>query len=135
MIEAAGGVVLRDRGANTDVLVVHRPRYDDWSLPKGKLDAGEDAAAAAVREVVEETGVAVELGTELAPITYRVRGRDKRVRWWMMRPISGNPARRPADSEVDVARWVPVEDALGLLTHPRERDVLVRAQQGARDGS
>ena len=127
MIEAAGGVVLRDRGGTTEVLVVHRPRYDDWSLPKGKLDASESAAAAAVREVEEETGVEADLGPELPSCTYRVGTEDKLVRWWLMQPRDGDPMRRPADHEVDLARWIAVDEADQLLSYPHERGILAAA--------
>jgi 8-oxo-(d)GTP phosphatase len=91
VIEAAGGVVLRVRD-EVEVLVVHRVRYDDWSLPKGKLDPGEAAATAAVREVEEETGVVAEVGEELRSIVYQVPGGVKRVRWFRMSPVDGDPA-------------------------------------------
>lgn len=123
-IEAAGGVVLRPTVGGTEVLVVHRPRYDDWSLPKGKLDPGEDAATAALREVAEETGVTAILGRELSSATYRVGDRPKRVRWFRMTPESGDPRQRPADHEVALARWVSVHDAAGLLTYGHERAIL-----------
>lgn len=135
LIEAAGGVVLRarspggqgDHGDAMEVLVVHRPAYDDWSLPKGKLDPGEDAATAAVREVAEETGVSARVGDELPSIHYEVRGRPKRVRWFRMVPISGDPATRPPDGEVDLARWVPSDEARTLLTYGPDRDLLLTA--------
>lgn len=128
VIEAAGGVVLRHTsGADLEVLVIHRKRYDDWSLPKGKLDPGEDAATAALREVEEETGVIAELGDELDSVTYGVPAGAKLVRWFRMRPLDGDPARRPADREVDVARWLPVEEAPAVLTYGHDRHVLSQA--------
>src|SRR5918997_104391 len=87
-VKAAGCVVHRwgDDGA-LEVAVIHRPRYDDWSLPKGKLDAGESFADAALREVWEETGLRCRLGRELEPVRYTVRGRPKLVRYWVMEVV------------------------------------------------
>lgn len=128
MIEAAGGVVLRGVGDAREVLVVHRPRYDDWSLPKGKLDDGEDPIAGALREVEEETGVQATAGRALPELRYRdARGRPKRVRWYLMQPELGDPADRDADHEVDEARWIHVREAPRLLTYPTEREILVHA--------
>ncbi len=123
VIEAAGGVVQR-RGADgaTLVLVVHRPRYDDWTLPKGKLDAGESHLEAALREVHEETGLRCRAHAELRPVRYQDReGRPKRVRYWVMEPLSGHFT---VNSEVDEVRWVPVDEATGLLTYERDAEVL-----------
>jgi 8-oxo-dGTP pyrophosphatase MutT (NUDIX family) len=124
VIHAAGGVVLRRAGPDTEVLVVHRNRRADWSLPKGKLDPGESAEQAAVREVEEETGVRAELLDELPSVTYRVGDGVKRIRWWRMRPVGGDPADRPADREVDVARWLSVDEALTTLTYAADRKLL-----------
>jgi 8-oxo-(d)GTP phosphatase len=126
-IEAAGGVVLRVNDGDVEVLVVHRVRYDDWSLPKGKLDPGEEVGAAAVREVEEETGVLAELGEELTTITYAVADGVKRVRWFRMWPVDGDPADRPPDREVDIARWVRIGDVAPLLTYGHDREVLADA--------
>ena len=96
-VRAAGGVVVRDGADGPEVAVVHRPRYDDWSLPKGKLKPGEGWEQAALREVEEETGLRCELCEELDDDHYRDRKRrEKRVRWWRMRPLgaSSNPATR-----------------------------------------
>ena len=122
MIEAAGGVVWRRRaGGGVEVLLVHRPRYDDWSLPKGKLDDGEAHDAAALREVAEETGLRCRLGSELASVRYLDRhGREKRVRYWAMEPVDGSF--EPND-EVDEVRWVPLQDLAGLITYERDADV------------
>ena len=96
-IRAAGGVVLREGREGIEVAVVHRPRHDDWSLPKGKLDPGESFAEAALREVEEETGLRCELGAELSPARYRdERDREKLVRYWLMRPTGGAKNSTPA---------------------------------------
>ncbi len=125
-LRAAGGLVTRlDKDARLLVLVIHRPGYDDWTLPKGKLDAGEGWKAAAVREVAEETGVRARPVRELSPITYRDgRGRMKKVRYWHMRHEAGNPAKRPPDKEVDQACWLHVDDALHQLTYAHDRALL-----------
>jgi 8-oxo-dGTP pyrophosphatase MutT (NUDIX family) len=115
-VKAAGGVVLR----NGQVAVVHRPRYDDWSLPKGKLDHGESFADAALREVQEETGLRCRLVRELPEVRYEVRGRPKLVRYWAMEVVDETPF-EPND-EVDEVRWLEPEEALRLLTYDRDRE-------------
>ncbi len=121
-VKAAGGVVWRIRKGKVEVLVVHRPRYDDWSFPKGKLDAGESFRAGAVREVLEETGLDVVLGTELARATYHDGlGRSKIVRYWAMSVIGGE---FQENDEVDEVRWVRKRDAAALLTYAYDVVVL-----------
>jgi 8-oxo-dGTP diphosphatase len=120
-IRAAGGVVMRDGR----VLLVHRPRYDDWTLPKGKLDHGESYEEAALREVEEETGMRCTLGRELPRTQYRVGDRPKVVRYWLMTP-EAETAFVPND-ETDELRWVTPQEALELLTYDRDRDVLSAA--------
>jgi 8-oxo-dGTP pyrophosphatase MutT (NUDIX family) len=117
-IEAAGGVVMRDG----EVALVHRPRYDDWTLPKGKLGPGESFEDAAVREVEEETGIRGRLVRELPATTYNVTGRPKVVRYWLM-DVEHEGSFVPND-ETDQLRWVPADEALRLLTYDRDRDVL-----------
>jgi 8-oxo-dGTP pyrophosphatase MutT (NUDIX family) len=117
-VRAAGGVVRR----GDDVLLVHRPKYDDWTLPKGKLDPGETDEQAALREVEEETGLRCRLGRELPTIRYDDRhGRAKQVRYWEMEPESGEFV---PNAEVDEVRWLPPAEALALMTYDRDRDVL-----------
>jgi 8-oxo-dGTP diphosphatase len=122
-VQAAGGVVWRrSPTGRIEVLLVHRPRYDDWSVPKGKLDPGEDHATAAVREVEEETGLRCSLGPELWSTSYVDRkGRPKRVRYWAMTASGGEFV--PTD-EVDEVRWVLLEEAKSLLSYARDTDVL-----------
>jgi 8-oxo-dGTP diphosphatase len=120
-IQAAGGVVMRDGR----VAVVHRPRYDDWTLPKGKLDPGESYEQAALREVREETGLEGRLVRELPTVEYSVRGRPKEVRYWLM-DVESDPGFAP-NSEVDELRWLSPADAAALLTYDRDREVLEAA--------
>ncbi|MDQ6927493.1 MAG: NUDIX hydrolase [Actinomycetota bacterium] len=122
-VRAAGGVVLR-AGADgeLEVLLVHRPKYDDWTIPKGKLEEGETDLEAAVREVEEETGSRCDVGRELPSVSYDDRnGHHKTVRYWEMRPSGGQFA---PTSEVDEAQWVPLSRASRLLTYDRDRTVL-----------
>ena len=123
VVLAAGGVLWRRKKTRkTEVLLVHRPKYDDWTLPKGKLDDGESAEEAAVREVEEETGFLVELGEELPSTEYHDRyGRPKHVRYWVMDITGGG---FEPNREVDQVRWLPVGEAEDLLTYARDRDVL-----------
>jgi 8-oxo-dGTP diphosphatase len=108
-----------------EVAVIHRPKYGDWSLPKGKLDRAEDFEQAALREVEEETGMRCELGPELSPVAYRDRkGRSKLVRYWLMRPVEGEF--RPG-SEVDELRWLGAEDAAALLSYEHDAELVREA--------
>ena len=119
-VQAAGGVVMNEGR----VLLVHRPRYDDWTLPKGKLDRGESFEDAALREVWEETGLRCMLGRELAGTEYRDnKDRPKVVRYWLMK-LEGEPADFEPNDEVDEVRWVVLGDAAGELTYDRDREVL-----------
>ena len=123
VVLAAGGVLWRrKKSGKTEVLLVHRPKYDDWTLPKGKLDDGESAEEAARREVEEETGFRVTLGDELPSTDYHDRyGRPKHVRYWVVDITDGEF--RP-NREVDEVRWLPVEEATELLSYSRDREVL-----------
>ena len=120
VVRAAGGVVVRDG----HVLLVHRPKYDDWSFPKGKCDAGEPDEACALREVEEETGLRCELLDEIGETSYRDgKGRPKTVRYWRMRPLAGEFV--PHD-EVDEIRWETPEEAARLLSWSRDLPLLGR---------
>ena len=122
-IRAAGGVVTRTvADGGTEVLVVHRPKYEDWSFPKGKVDPGESDEDCALREVEEETGLRCALGDELPTTAYRDRkGRPKTVRYWAMTVLDGSF--RPND-EVDEVCWLAPDLAARLLSYERDRDVL-----------
>ena len=117
-IEAAGGVVEQDGS----IAVVHRPRYDDWSLPKGKLDKNESFERAALREVKEETGLSCQLIEELDPVSYADnRGRPKTVRYWRMEVIGGE---FEVNDEVDELRWLSKAEALELLSYEHDRELV-----------
>ena len=122
-VRAAGGLVCRRRaGGGAEILLVHRPAYDDWSFPKGKLESGESEEEAATREVEEETGLRCTLERELATARYvDARGRPKSVRYWLMTEIGG---RLEAANEIDEARFVPISEAAALLTYQRDRELL-----------
>jgi 8-oxo-dGTP diphosphatase len=133
-VEAAGGLVWRPGDRGPEIVLVHRPRYDDWSLPKGKLDAGESHEEAALREVEEETGLTPELGEELEESHYEDnKGRSKRVRWWAMRAQDGGEF--SPDDEVDDLRWVRADEALGTLTYARDRELVSAWLAGTPDAT
>jgi 8-oxo-dGTP pyrophosphatase MutT (NUDIX family) len=121
-VRAAGGVVIRSRDGAPEVLLVHRPKYDDWTFPKGKAAPGESDEDCAIREVEEETGLRCALTVELAGTSYSdSRGRPKRVRYWAMRAESGGFT---SHAEVDEIRWLPLDEAAAALIYARDRDVL-----------
>lgn len=124
-IIAAGAVVMRSAA----VLLVHRPKYDDWSFPKGKLERGEHVTACAVREVREETGLDVRLGRPLADQHYQVGAKAKVVHYWIGRVVGDHDVAgyRP-NAEIDEVRWVPFDKAEQLLTHPHDRETLAQAR-------
>jgi len=132
-VRAAGALVWREKGGDLQVLLVHRPRYDDWSFPKGKLESGESLCACAVREVAEETGVQVRLEQPLETVRYRLGdGTRKEVRYWAARELDrGSPALaargripRASRSEIDGVQWMGVKEARKRLDHAIDRDLL-----------
>lgn len=128
---AAGAVLWRpDESGDPQIALIHRPRYDDWSLPKGKLDPGETEPVAAVREILEETGQQAALGRRLVQIDYPIPGGTKIVRYWAARAHGGEfvPTR-----EVDELVWMPLPDATKQLTYPHDRKVLRRFVKRAVD--
>jgi 8-oxo-dGTP diphosphatase len=137
VIRAAGAIVWRrgNRG-DAEIALVHRPKYDDWSLPKGKLARDEHVLAAAVREVREETGAQVTLGRPLPIQRYLVNGQPKEVHYWAATPVpgehdqQGQPALFTPNREVDRLLWLPVEEATARLTHPRDGDLVTTLMSG-----
>jgi 8-oxo-dGTP diphosphatase len=125
VVRAAGGIVWRaGPDGEPEIALVHRPKYDDWSLPKGKLDDGESFENAATREVQEETGLSVRLGPPVGDTSYTdAKGRPKVVRYWEMEPAGGG---FEPTAEVDELRWLPVEEALKLLSYEHDRELVKR---------
>jgi 8-oxo-dGTP diphosphatase len=117
-VQAAGGLVYRPRDDAIEIAVVHRPKYDDWTLPKGKLDEGESEEQAALREVEEETGLHCEIGKAVGEVHYRTSQGPKRVVYFAMRVVGGEF--RP-NREVDEIRWLTHEEAAKVLTHEHDR--------------
>jgi 8-oxo-dGTP diphosphatase len=118
-VRAAGGLVVRDGKDGAEVLLVHRPRYDDWTFPKGKVDPGESDEQAALREVEEETGFRCSLEIELPSTSYfDAKGRPKLVRYWRMRVVDGDFA---VNNEVDQIEWLPAAAARARLSYDRDR--------------
>jgi 8-oxo-dGTP pyrophosphatase MutT (NUDIX family) len=122
VVQAAGGLVVRRQDGALEIVVVHRPVHDDWSFPKGKLEAGETFETAALREVREETGMACRLLRFIGHTEYVDRkGRPKAVAYWVMGPVGGFFT--PND-EVDELRWLSLESATRLLSYPRDRELV-----------
>ena len=126
LVRAAGGLVWRISHGAQQVLLVHRPHYDDWSFPKGKHDLNETDLECAVREVEEETGLSVQVGEALATVEYvDHKGRDKTVAYWAMTVLEdSNDEEFVANDEVDEMRWLDVETALKTLSYPIDQVLL-----------
>lgn len=125
-ISAAGTVVLRAGGdGEPEVLLVHRPRYDDWSLPKGKINADEYLAGCAVRETREEASTLVRLGIPVDRISYPVGNGTKTVSYWRARPVREDP--HQPNSEVDETVWMPASEAVGMVSYDDERPLIEQA--------
>lgn len=134
IVRAAGGIVHRRRPGGHEVVLVHRAGREEWSFPKGKLDPGEDEPTAALREVLEETGLSPRLGEDLGTVVYRdVQGRPRIVRYYSM-PVRGEARPEPAN-EIDEARWFPLGRACDVLTHDHDRRLLERFRPSARQPS
>jgi 8-oxo-dGTP pyrophosphatase MutT (NUDIX family) len=127
VVRAAGGMVCRPGpGGLAEIALVHRPAYDDWTLPKGKLDGEETLEQACLREVEEETGLRCKVLGPIACTEYLdQRGRVKVVFYWKLRPLGGTF--RPT-AEVDDLRWLTVEESLTVLTHERDRKLVREAR-------
>ena len=124
IVYAAGAVLWRPGSSanpGVEIAVIHRPRYDDWSLPKGKVDPGETAAVAAVREVFEETGQHANLGRRLVTVSYPIDLGVKKVYYWAARSTGGEFT---PGKEVDELVWLPVADAMKKLDYAQDRKVL-----------
>jgi len=132
-IQAAGAVLWRARAEGIETALVHRPRYDDWSFPKGKSMPGEHVLLTAVREVEEETGVRAAVGRRLATQSYPVDGQSKRVEYWAARPVS--PERFTPGDEVDALAWLPLPAARERLSYPRDVTVLDSFTAGPADSA
>jgi 8-oxo-dGTP pyrophosphatase MutT (NUDIX family) len=122
-VSAAGAVLWRQRRKAVEVAIIHRPRYDDWSLPKGKVDPGEIEPLTAVREILEETGHHAELGRQLGSVSYPIQQGVKKVRYWAARSLGGTFT---AGREVDDLIWLPVPDAMHRLGYTYDRKILRR---------
>lgn len=136
-VRAAGCVVWRDGAKEPEVLVVHRPRWDDWSFPKGKLEPEEEPIVAAVREVEEETGLQVRIGPRLRDDHYTISsGQPKTVSYWIAQPRgTGDVSAYEVNSEIDAVAWVSLSDARRKLTHPRDVELLEELTVSAFDSS
>lgn len=130
-ILAAGAVLWRPAGRGAQVALIHRPKYDDWSFPKGKLTRGEHVLLAAVREVEEETGLRVTLGRNLPPVRYLVDGLPKRVHYWAAL-VDGVGAPFVPNSEVDKLEWTPASSAGRRLSYDHDVRLLAAFNAGPR---
>jgi 8-oxo-dGTP diphosphatase len=121
LVRAAGGVVWRVHKGRVEIALVHRPRYDDWALPKGKLEPGETELAAGVREVREELGSEVAVSRRIGRSSYRIDGATKQVTFWVMRHLDGEFR---ATNEIDDVQWLPAKQARKAMSYEIEREVV-----------
>ncbi|MFC5180595.1 NUDIX hydrolase [Actinomadura harenae] len=134
-VHAAGGLVWRDAPPERDgleVAVIHRPRHDDWTFPKGHVERGEHVLRAAVREIAEETGLVTELGRRLPSADYFVQGRPKRVDWWAASAVASTGPAFVPNHEVDALEWLPPDEADRRLSYSLDRDLLRAFTAGPR---
>ena len=128
-IEGAGAVLWQAiDDADVKIAIIHRPRYDDWSLPKGGVDAGESHIQAAFREVLEETGVKAIFGPEIGTVDYEVNGVTKEVRYWLAEADQFNSA-TPNPEEVDATEWLSISDAINKLSNSDDREIVRMAEE------
>ena len=121
-ISAAGAVVWRKHKDNfTEVAIIHRPKYDDWSFPKGKLEVGESLIACAHREVLEETNLQTEFGPHLGQVEYFTPDGLKKVTYWSAKVIAEKPFR--TNSEVDQLKWIPITKVIEVLTNETDKEI------------
>jgi 8-oxo-(d)GTP phosphatase len=130
-VRAAGAVIWRPAGNGSRVALVHRPKYDDWSFPKGKLEPGEHVLLAAVREVAEETALQVTLGRRLPPVEYDNGGMPKRVDYWVA-SVGAEPSGFEPTSEIDEVAWLPASRASTRLSYERDLETLAEFRAGPR---
>jgi len=123
VIQAAGGLLWRESDGAKQIALIHRPRYNDWALPKGKLEKGEEWETAALREIEEETGCKAQLGSFAGVVSYNVGDRPKVVLFWNM-VLIGDCKFVPSE-EVDQLIWVSVEKALEILQYPSDKNILI----------
>jgi 8-oxo-dGTP diphosphatase len=123
-IEGAGAVLWQsEEDGDVTIAIIHRPRYDDWSLPKGGVDPGESHIQAAFREVLEETGVRAFFGPEIGTVDYEVNGVTKEVRYWLAEADQFNAA-TPNPEEVDAVEWLSISDAIEKLSNSDDREIV-----------
>ncbi len=134
LIRAAGAVAWRPGPDGDEVLLVHRAKYNDWSLPKGKQEADELLPVTAVREVLEESGASITLSRHLAPVRYKVNGNPKQVDYWAA-AVTGLDAAAVPNDEVDEIAWLPVADALGRVSYKQDVAVLLDFASGITDST
>jgi 8-oxo-dGTP diphosphatase len=124
LIIAAGGVVWREgKDSKIELAIIYRPKYDDWTFPKGKLDTGEELISGAYREILEETGLDIELGPYLGAVEYESFGEAKRVSYWAAKALSSSKEFHP-NNEVDLLEWHEVDSAREKLTRETDREIL-----------